>query len=102
MVSGSQQRLQSPYFISKYYHIKASLLSSEAKYSEALKFCDSAIALSKKLSQKKNNDKYIFDKCQFDIAQTLITKGLVCAKQYEYNESVKCYVESIKMFEEDQ
>ena len=91
--------IQSPYFISKYYHIKASLLASEAKYSEALKVCDSAIALSKDLWQKKNDHKYISDKCQFDIAQTLITKGLVYAKQYEYNESVKCYVESIKMFE---
>jgi two-component system NarL family sensor kinase len=91
--------IKSPYFISKYYHMKASLLTNEAKYSEALKVCDAAIALSKELLQKKNNDKYTLDKCQFDIARTLITKGLVYAKQYEYNESVKCYVESIKMFE---
>jgi two-component system, NarL family, sensor kinase len=91
--------IKSPYFISKYYHMKASLRATEAKYAEALKICDSAITLSKELSQKKINDKYIFDKCQFDIAQTLTTKGLVYAKQYEYNESVKCYVESIKMFE---
>jgi tetratricopeptide (TPR) repeat protein len=91
--------IPSSYLISKYYHMKASLLTSEAKYSEALKFCDSAVTLSKALSRKKSNDKYILNKCEFDIAQTLITKGLVYAKQYEYNESVKCYVESIKMFE---
>src|SRR6185436_13566462 len=79
--------IKSSYLISKYYHLKASLRTTEAKYSEALKVCDSAITLSKELSQKESNDKYIFDKCQFDIAQTLITKGLVLAKQYEYNES---------------
>src|ERR1044072_997030 len=90
---------QSHYFISKYYHIKASLLTNEAKYAEALKVCDSAITLSKDLLQTKNDDKYILNNGRFDIAQTLITKGLVYAKQYEYNESVKCYVESIKMFE---
>jgi len=91
--------IRSPYLVSKYYHMKASLLTSEAKYSQALTICDSAIALSKELSQNKKNGKNILNKCQFDIAQTLITKGLVYAKQYEYNESIKCYVESIKMFE---
>jgi len=89
----------SPYLISKYFHLKASLLTSEAKYSEALKMCDSAIASSNSLLQRGSNDKDILNKCQLDIAQTLITKGLVYAKQFEYNESIKCYVESIKMFE---
>ena len=92
--------IQSPYFISKYYHLKASLLANLAKYDDALKYCDSAIELSKILMQKKNEDKNIVSLCKGDIAQTLTVKGLVCAKQYQYNESVKCYVESIKMFEE--
>ncbi len=93
------KKIQSPYYISKYYHTEAALLAAESKYDEAFAICDSAIALSEQLVHTKKISKNIADRCRADIAQTLVTKGLICAKQFKYNESIQYYVQSIGLFE---
>ncbi len=93
------KKIHSPYYTSRYYHLKASLLTNQSKYDEAFKMCDSAITLSGELFKKEKNNKNIALQCQLDIAQTLVTKGLICAKQYQYNESIQYYLQSIKILE---
>ncbi len=91
--------VQSRYYVVKYHHIRATLLTSQSQYDEALAACDTAIAGSEQLIHAKKVNRYTVERCRADIAQTLVTKGLICAKQYKYNESIQYYLKSIGLFE---
>ena len=90
------EKIKSSYFISKYVQLEAALLTAKARYDDAQKMADSAIGLFQRLSEISAAP--IAVRCKTDIAQTLITKGLICAKRYQYFESIENYIQSLRLF----
>lgn len=81
-----------------YFLLRGNLLFDMDKYEEALKYYDSAMVVYTRLIREEKNaaekENYINSK-----TDCLIGKGLSSAKVYQYQESIKYYLEAIAVLE---
>jgi two-component system, NarL family, sensor kinase len=83
------------YYTAYYLLTKAELLFDMVKYEEAGVCFDSAMLMYDKLINSSGQNKKKLQTYKFDKVQCLIGKGLLAAKQYNYQESIRYYLQGI-------
>jgi two-component system NarL family sensor kinase len=86
------------YGIARYFLGKGSLLFDQSKYRDAATYYDTSLALYEHLKKFENNPVKL-EQFAYDKTDCLIGRGLVSAKLYQYQESIKYYLDAIATVE---
>ena len=89
------KKINSRYYIAYYFKTKGGFLFDMTKYDESRLRYDSGIALYNDLINTERRDAALMKIYKLGKTDCLVGKGLLSAKQYNYNESNQYYMEAI-------